>query len=114
MKVSEICSLIEGVVVIGESRLDDEVEYAFASDLMSDVLTVKIQNFILLTGLCNIQSVRTAEMSDVPYMIVCRNKQVTPDMLEIAEESNIVIICTQYSLFRCAGLLYSNGLKPVY
>ena len=114
MKISEICSLIEGVVVIGESRLDDEVEYAFASDLMSDVLTVKIQNFILLTGLCNIQSVRTAEMSDVPYMIVCRNKQVTPDMLEIAEESNIVIICTQYSLFRCAGLLYSNGLKTVY
>lgn len=114
MKISEISSLIEGTVVIGESRMDDEVEYAFASDLMSDVLTVKIQNFILLTGLCNVQAVRTAEMSDVPYMIICRNKQVTPDMLEVAEESNIVIICTRFSMFKCAGILYSNGLKPVY
>ncbi len=61
MKISEICSLIDGVVVIGDSRLDDEVEYAFASDLMSDVLTVKIQNFILLDRTLQYPSVRTAE-----------------------------------------------------
>jgi len=114
MKISELCSLVEGTVICGRSRLEDNVEFAFASDLMSDVLTVKIQNFILLTGLCNVQSVRTAEMSDVPYLLLCRNKQVTPEMLEIAEESDILIISTKFSMFKCAGILYSNGLKPVY
>ena len=85
MKIQDLCSLVGGTVVCGESRLDDNVEYAFASDLMSDVLTVKIQNFILITGLANIQSIRTAEMSDVPFMLLCRNKEVTQEMINIAK-----------------------------
>jgi predicted transcriptional regulator len=114
MTLKEICNLVEGVVVCGEERLDDMVEYAFASDLMSDVLTIRKDHFLLITGLANIQSIRTAEMSDVPYLLLCRNKEVTPEMRELAEDDNILIIKSKYSLFKCAGLLYSAGLKPVY
>ncbi|MEN6618932.1 MAG: hypothetical protein ABFC28_05490 [Rikenellaceae bacterium] len=114
MKIVDLCSLVNGTVICGEARLGESVEYAFASDLMSDVLTIKIQNFILITGLANIQSIRTADMSGVPYLLLCRNKEVTQDMIDIAEENNMLIIKSHYSLFKCSGILYSEGLKPVY
>lgn len=114
MKLREVCSVVDGKVVCGEERLDQNVEYAFASDLMSDVLTVKKENFLLVTGLANMQSVRTAEMSDAPYILLCRGKKVTDEMIELASENSILIISSSFSLFRCAGLLYGAGLKPVY
>lgn len=114
MVLKEICELINGSVVCGSERLGENVEYGFASDLMSDVLTLKTQNLVLITGLANIQAVRTAEMSDVSYMVVCRGKKATPDMEELANDNDIVLIESPFSLFKCAGLLYAAGLKEVY
>lgn len=114
MKIGDLCSLVDGTVICGESRLGDNVEYAFASDLMSDVLTLKVDNFLLLTGLANLQTIRTAEMSDAPYILLCRNKEVTGEMKELAEECHIVIIKSPHTMFKCSGILYAAGLKPVY
>jgi hypothetical protein len=47
-------------------------------------------------------------------MLLCRNKEVTADMVEIAKENNMLIICSPYSMFKCCGILFSAGLKPVY
>ncbi|MFA6335095.1 MAG: hypothetical protein WCX48_05990 [Bacteroidales bacterium] len=114
MKIGDLCTLVDGMVICGESRIKESVEFAFASDLMSDVLTLKVNNFILITGLANVQSIRTAEMSDAPYILICRNKEVTQEMKELAEESRILIIRSPFTLFKCSGILYSAGLKPVY
>ena len=114
MILREICSLVSGNVVCGEDRLDESVEYAFASDLMSDVLTVKKSSFLVITGLANIQSIRTAEMSDLSYIIVCRGKKCTDDMIELAADNGMVLIESPISLFKCAGVLYEAGLKPIY
>lgn len=48
MKIKDLCKLVEGTVLCGEGHLDGNVEQAFASDLMSDVLTVKQMNLFLL------------------------------------------------------------------
>ena len=114
MILKEICSLVSGNVICGEDRLEESVEYAFASDLMSDVLTIKKCNFLIITGLANIQSVRTAEMSDLSYLIVCRGKKCTDDMIELAEDNGMVLIESSMSLFKCAGILYGAGLKPIF
>ena len=68
MKLRDIAAAVQGEVICGADRLDENVDYAFASDLMSDVLTIKTDDFLLVTGLANVQSVRTAEMSDVEYI----------------------------------------------
>ena len=41
MKIKEIISLVEGTLVVGGDVENEEVTHAFASDLMSDVLTIK-------------------------------------------------------------------------
>ncbi len=114
MLLNDVNRVVNGRVVCGQEALGRQVGHAFASDLMSDVLTVKSHDFLLITGLANIQAVRTAEMSDVSCLLLCRGKQATPQMVKLAAENGIVVIESPHSLFRCAGLLYEAGVEPVY
>lgn len=114
MKFRDILQVVEGEVLCGHDHLDMDVEYAFASDLMSDVLTLKSRNFILITGLCNVQSVRTAEISDIHAILYVRDKDVNSEMITIGQENNMLILRTPYSMFRTIGCLYAAGLKPLY
>ena len=114
MKIREVVALLNAKVYGDEQMLENEVEFAFSSDLMSDVLTVKTQNVLLLTGLANIQSLRTAEMSDVVNVIYVRGKKATEDMKELAEENGILLMESDYSMFRASGILYKAGIKPIY
>ncbi|NVN95245.1 MAG: hypothetical protein HXX18_08185 [Bacteroidetes bacterium] len=114
MKIKDIKALLQAKTYGNEKMLDYEVEYAFSSDLMSDLLTVKTQNVLLLTGLSNIQSIRTAEMSDVVNIIYVRGKKITEEMKELAEENGILLMECDYSMFKASGILYNNGIKPIY
>ena len=114
MKTKEVAALIKGTVVSGIENLENSVDVAFASDLMSDVLTVKTDNLLLLTGLVNIQAIRTAEMSDISCVVFVRNKKVTEEMIRIAKENRITIIQSPYSMFKVSGILFSAGIKPVF
>ncbi len=114
MKTKEIVKLLNARVVCGENLLDREIEMAFASDLMSDVLTTPFDDGLLITGLANLQAIRTAEMMDVFTIVFARRKKVSDEMIKLAEENDMILIESDYSVFRIAGVLFSNGLKPVY
>jgi predicted transcriptional regulator len=114
MKIREVVALLDAKVFGNKQMLENEVEFAFSSDLMSDVLTVKTQNVLLLTGLANIQSLRTAEMSDVINVIYVRGKRITDDMKELAEENGILLMECNYSMYKASGILYKAGIKPIY
>ena len=114
MTIKEILSSIQGEILCGENCLDQVQRYAFASDLMSDVLTVKTDNFMLITGLANIQSIRTAEMSDVKCVLLVRGKEATEEMIELASENGMILMRTPFSMFKTSGILFAAGLSPVY
>lgn len=114
MKISEIIELTESRLVAGDSEEPIEIERAFSSDLMSDVLTLDDHQIILITGLANVQLIRTVEIADVPVVLLCRNKNATPEMIDLANEIGIVLLETPYSIFRSSGILFQKGLKPLY
>ncbi len=114
MKLKEVVELLNATVVSGHHHLDSEVEYSFASDLMSDVLTVEKENILLLTGLANLQTIRTAEMSEITKIVFVRRKKATPEMLQLAEENEMALIECDYSMFKASGMLFTAGMKPVY
>jgi predicted transcriptional regulator len=114
MKVQEIANVLNAKVLCGEENLSLEMESAFASDLMSDVLTVESEKMLLITGLVNTQAIRTAEMSDIQCVIFVRNKKVSQEMINLAKESEIIVLECPYSMFKAAGVLYENGLKPIF
>ena len=75
MKLSEIAGLINASPLCGGERLNDiDVPNAYACDLMSDVLAFCAPGSLLLTGLTNVQIVRTAQMLDIPAVIFVRGK----------------------------------------
>ena len=114
MKVKEIVSLVAGERVGAAIDPEYEIKKAFASDLMSDVLRFSMDDTLLITGLCNNQTLRTAEMADLRVVLIGRDKQPDEDMIELAEESDLTLIKSKYSLFKLSGILYDAGLQPLY
>jgi predicted transcriptional regulator len=114
MEIKKVADLLKATIVCGENHLHGSIKHAFASDLMSDVLTLEVDQLLLVTGLCNLQTIRTAEMADISYILFVRGKKVTDEMKNIASENHMVLLECPYSMFRAVGMLYSEGLKPVY
>ncbi|MCF6240112.1 MAG: hypothetical protein L3J74_02055 [Bacteroidales bacterium] len=114
MNIGKICNLLKAKLICGANLLDKEVTYGFASDLMSDVLTLDNDDIVLITGLTNMQTMRTAEISEIPCIVFVRNKKVTDEMIKIAIDNDIVLLECKYSMFKTIGILYENNLKPVY
>jgi predicted transcriptional regulator len=114
MNIREISDIVEGTILSGDNIINDEVTTAFASDLMSEVLTIDTHSLLLVTGLANIQTIRTAEMSEIKNILFVRNKKPTAEMIELAKDEGINLIVSNKSMFLICGLLYNAGLKPVY
>ena len=113
MLVREIVDLIDGNVLIGDKSLDLNIENAFSSDLMSDVLAHVDMNTLLLTGLNNHQVIRTAEMLDLKAIVFVRGKIPGEDLLELARENEITIISTKHTLYTASGILFQKGLDGI-
>lgn len=114
MTVKQIADILKANIICGEDRADHDMKIAFASDLMSDVLTLKEDNVLLITGLANMQTLRTAEMSDIQCIIFARNKKISPEMKELALENDIIVLECSYTVFKTCGLLYQAGISPIY
>jgi len=114
MKLSEIATILNAKITCGTERLNEEIERAYSSDLMSDVLTLDTEDLVLITGLTNLQAIRTAEMADINAIVFVRNKKASQEMLQLATSNGLCIMESPYSLFKSSGLLFQAGLKPVY
>ena len=111
MKISEIRDLLGADVMSGEELLDNEVTSACCSDMMSDVLAYVKDQGVLLTGLVNPQVLRTANMMDMLCVVFVRSKKPTDEMIELAKECGIVVMCSSKRAFEASGILYSAGLS---
>jgi len=114
MKLADIIDIVKGSVVCGQENLQQEVTHAFASDLLSDVLTINRPGIMLLTGVANLQTIRTAEMAEIACILLVRRKKATPEMISLAKEIGVVIAECSGSMFGTSGLLYVSGIKPLY
>ena len=111
MKISAIKELLKAEVICGEEDIEKEVYSACGSDMMSDVLAYVKDQGVLLTGLVNSQVIRTAEMMDMHCIIFVRGKRPHLDMIEMAEDRDMVMLCTELEMFTACGKLYSAGLR---
>jgi hypothetical protein len=111
MTVTEAVTLLEGQFFAGEEKADLEVASACGADLMSDVMAFVKDRVLLLTGLVNPQVIRTAELLDIRAIIFVRGKAPGRDMIEMAEESDIILAGTKLPMFLSCGKLYEAGLR---
>jgi predicted transcriptional regulator len=114
MKIFEIIQITEAKLISQDTNLENEVDRAFASDLMSDVLTLDTEGILLITGLMNLQTIRTAEMAEIKNIMIVRNKKPSEEMINLARKEDITLMISEKSMFHISGLLFQAGLKPVY
>jgi hypothetical protein len=110
MTLREIIDILEAEALVGEDNLDREIRMACASDLMSDVLTFTHRESILLTGLVNPQTVRTAEVSDIVAICFVRGKRPLDETMDLGREKDIVLIATDLLLYESCGRLFKSGV----
>ena len=110
MKIQQIAELLNAKVLCGEDRLDGTVKSACVCDMMSDVLEFVKDQAVLITGLCNPQVVRTAEMMDMKCIVFVRGKIPPQNIVDLADESGIVVMATNERMYVACGKLYASGL----
>ena len=110
MKISEVASILEANVLTGEDMLDYEVHSACGSDMMSDVLAYVKDQGVLLTGLINVQVIRTLLMMDMNCVVFVRGKTPPEGIIEFAAESGVAVLQTELPMFESCGRLYAAGL----
>ena len=110
MQIQKIAELLDAKILCGNNHLDGVVKSACGCDMMSDVLAFVKDQAVLLTGLCNPQVVRTAEMMDMRCIVFVRGKMPPEEVVALAEEAGIVVMTTAERMYVACGKLYANGL----
>jgi Predicted transcriptional regulator containing CBS domains len=111
MTVKDVKEILDADVICGAEHLEKEVHTACGSDMMSDVLAFVKDQSVLLTGLCNPQVIRTAEMMDIVCIVFVRGKKPDEGMIELANERGIPLLSTSQRMFTACGILYEKGLS---
>jgi len=111
MNVQEMIKIVHGTLLTPNVTLTREVKGGCGADLMSDVLASVKPEAVLLTGLCNIQVVRTAQMADVCAIVFVRGKKPGADTIQLAADENIPLITSPFGTFELCGRLFRAGLS---
>lgn len=111
--LAEIKELLRAEVIVGEDKLHMPVKAGTASDLMSDMLTGQNHDVVLLTGLCNVQVIRTSVIAGVAAVVLVRGKEPTPEIVAQAREHDLPLLKTPFTMFTSCGRLFSKGLRGV-
>ena len=113
MKLSEIGALLQCEVLAGEDDLCVDIQQVVASDGMSEILAFAKSRELMITGLTNIQSIRTADIAGVSAVIYCRGKRPDKKVIEFARQKKIPVLVTPMVMFDICGILFNKGLKGV-
>jgi hypothetical protein len=82
----------------GKLLVDDTagrpVQAVVASDLMSDVLVVTREDFLLVTSLASDQMIRTADLVGAAGVVLVNGKQPPASSLKLAKDLTIALIAS--------------------
>ena len=105
MKLRSIQKILGATIIEGDDKLDTEVDFVYASDLMSDVLAFGKPNSALLTGLATQQAVISAHMAEFKGVVFIRGKKPKDGAEKFAHENNLVVLTTDLDMYdACAKI----------
>jgi hypothetical protein len=115
MEFSEVKTLLECVDCSDGSpgAVAVNIQHAYATDLMSEVLASPKPGAILLTGLANTQTIRTCKIARISAVVFVRDKKPNRETSRLAYEYQIPTASTRLSMFDACGILFSKGIKGI-
>ncbi|MBD3335572.1 MAG: transcriptional regulator [Candidatus Eisenbacteria bacterium] len=113
MKLAEVQQLLQGEVITSFDGVDPDITSCMGTDMMSDVLAFAEPGALLVTGLTNSQSVRTAGIADAAGIVYVRGKSPDEQAVNLAEKLRIPVLSTKHGMFETCAILCNAGLKGV-
>ena len=113
MKIKSIKDALGALVIEGENRLDTDIKYIYASDLMSDVLAFGKTDSILLTGLATQQAVISAHMAEFHGVVFIRGKKPKDGSVQFASENNLVLLTTELDMYDACTRIHDVESKKI-
>jgi predicted transcriptional regulator len=113
MNIRDLIRIIDAKLITEPIDLNREIKGGFGADLMSDVLASIQPEAVLITGLCNPQVVRTAQMADVTAIVLVRGKRPPSETIHLANKEMVPMLTTPYGMFEVCGRLYHAGLPSL-
>lgn len=112
MKLADIVEKLGLEVVCGQEKLTADVEYAYVSDMLSDVMANAQEGAIWLTIQVHQNIVAVAAMREFPAIVCTKNRRPEADTIEKAIDENIALLVADKTTFEAAGLLWEMGIRP--
>ena len=112
MKLSEIITKL-GLENINKKPIDRdmEIQHGYCCDLLSNVLSNTPPDSIWMTIQSHLNTIGVATMTNIPAVIVCEGFDVPSDVIDKADEENIMIFKSQENAFQLSGKLYELGVR---
>ena len=111
--LKDVLALLDGELLTPSTSPEAAFAKAFASDLMSDVLTAAEPGALLLTGLANVHVVSTCSVADLAGVVFVQGKRPAPEVIGQAQAKGLPLISTKMTMFeacaRMAGRMEDGG-----
>ncbi|HNW30536.1 MAG TPA: DRTGG domain-containing protein [Spirochaetota bacterium] len=111
MKLKELIQKLNLELTTSSTALDAEVENAYASDILSDVMSHAKEGSVWITLQTHRNTVSVAELKSFAGVILVGGRRPDDETLKKANEENIPIFSTKLSSFEIAGKLYELGIR---
>ncbi|MBN2034733.1 MAG: hypothetical protein JW836_15810 [Deltaproteobacteria bacterium] len=113
MKLTEVKDILKAEITSGADKLEMVIQSGAGGDLMSDILRGSKEGVLVLSGLNNIQLIRTAVIAGASALVLVRGKKPDEEMKAQAHEHGLPLLTTPFTLFTACGRLFRAGLRGV-
>jgi hypothetical protein len=96
-----------GAEIVQAEFDDSDLEGAYTSDLLSDVMANAKDGGALITIQAHKNTVAVATLVNITAIIICNSRPLPEDMLEAAKGEGIAVLLTKENQFTVSGKLYA-------
>ena len=105
MTLAELVEKVGGKVVVDKPGA--EVSYAYASDLLSDVMGHCGDESVLITIQNHLNAIAVCTLDGIEIVVICHDRPIPDDMAEAAKREGVAIVTTPLSQFEASVALSS-------
>lgn len=105
MTLQELSEKVNGTIRI--DKPDAVINFAYTSDLLSDVMGHCADESALITIQNHLNTIAVCTLVGIEAIVICHDRPIPEDMAEAAEREEVAIITTSMSQFEASVALSS-------
>lgn len=107
MKLSKLVESLYYECLSKGVPLDTDVEGAYVSDLLSDVMGKAEKGMVWITSQVHKNIVAVASLKELSAIIVVNERAVSREVRELADSEGVILLSSGKPAFETAGALYA-------